>query len=366
MDFTIGEDRQMLADSLSRTLADKFDWKTREAAIDSDAGFSREVWNALAELGVIGALFGEDTGGYGGSAWDVGVVFGELGKALATGPFLGSLMAGKMLEAAGDEAALAPVIAGETMLTFGHEGAVEANGRPCPPATAKRNGDQWIISGRKGVVEYLGSADQVLVTAQTDAGLSAFLVDMSASGVEARDYPVIDGGSAGELTLTDTPATLVGEDGGATEALAAATASGLVATCWESIAVMDVLRDQTLDYLRTRKQFGIPIGKFQALQHRMATLALEIEQARSSAINAAANFDKDATTRDRFCSAAKYTAGKVGRLAAEESIQLHGGIGMTWEFPLSHYAKRLTMLNHVLGDDDHHLARYMALGQAAG
>jgi alkylation response protein AidB-like acyl-CoA dehydrogenase len=128
---------------------------------------------------------------------------------------------------------------------------------------------------------------------------------------------------------------------------------------------MEVLRDETLEYLRTRKQFGIPIGKFQALQHRMATVALEIEQARSAAINAAANFGKDAATRDRFCSAAKYTVGKVGRLAAEEAIQMHGGIGMTWELPLSHYAKRLTMLGHVLGEEDEHLARFIELSKAA-
>lgn len=361
MDFSIGDDRQMLADTLTRYFADNFDWKAREAAIDSEAGFNREVWNGLAELGVLGALFGEDAGGFGGSAWDVSVVFAEIGKALATGPFLATLMAGKLLEAAGDNGTLGSVLAGEKLLTFANDSAIGANGRPTAPVEANGSGAAVTLSGAKGVVDYLGSADLVVVTADHGGGTSAFLVETAASGVGIRDYPLIDGGSAGELTLDNTPATLIGEAGKAGDALEAATAIGLIACCWEAVGVMDVLRDQTLEYLRTRKQFGIPIGKFQALQHRMATLALEIEQARSAAINAAAGYDSDSTTRDKAASAAKYTIGKAGRIAAEEAIQMHGGIGMTWELPMSHYAKRITMLNQLLGDDDHHLARFMQL-----
>jgi alkylation response protein AidB-like acyl-CoA dehydrogenase len=361
MDFSLGEDRQMLVDSLSRFLADNFDWKAREAAIGSDEGFSRELWNELAELGVIGSWFAEDAGGYGGGAFDVGATFGELGRALATGPFLGSLMAGKMLEALGDHAALEAMISGESIVTFAHDPAIGGGGAPLGDVTAKQADGGWTLTGAKGVVEYLGSADKAVVTSEG----SAFLVDLSADGVTVHNYPLVDGGSAGELQLDGAPATLLGEAGKAGDAIDAARAMGLVAVAWEGVAVMDVLRAMTLDYLRTRKQFGVPIGKFQALQHRMATVALEIEQARSAAINAAANFDKDPATRDRFGSAAKYTLGAVGSLAAEEAIQLHGGIGMTWELPLSHYAKRMVMLGHVLGDEDEHLARFVELGKAA-
>ena len=165
------------------------------------------------------------------------------------------------------------------------------------------------------------------------------------------------------MLLNGASAALLGKAGGAGPVVEEAIAAGLVGLCWEAVAIMDALKDQTLDYLRTRKQFGIPIGKFQALQHRMATLALEIEQARSSAINAAARFHEGRIARERAVSAAKFTIGRVGTLAAEECIQMHGGIGMTWELPLSHYAKRLVMIGHQLGDEDDHLDRFIALGR---
>ena len=182
--------------------------------------------------------------------------------------------------------------------------------------------------------------------------------DRADAARSARD----DGGSAGDVTFAATPATLVGEAGGAGPVIEAARALGLVALAWEGVAVMEALRDQTLDYLRTRKQFGIAIGKFQALQHRMATVALEVEQARSSAINAADRYQGSRVERERAVSAAKATIGQAGSLVAEEAIQMHGGIGMTWELALSHYAKRLVMIGHELGDEDYHLARYIELG----
>lgn len=363
MDFSIGEDRQMLVDTLSRYLADRFPWDVRSKAIESEEGFSREVWAGLAELGVLGALFGEEVGGFGGSPFDAGVVFAEVGRGLALGPFLGTLMAGKLLEAAREEDTLASVIGGEAILTFADNPSVNEDGSSAPAMRAAHAGDDWLLTGSKGVVEYLGSADLVVVTARVSEGEAAFLLDPRTGGAHVRDYRLVDGGAAGELVLEGAEARRLGRVGA--EEIAAARALGLVATCWESVAIMDVLKDTTLDYLRTRKQFGIPIGKFQALQHRMATVALEIEQARSAAINAAARFDDGEVTRDRFGSAAKYTCGSTGRLTAEEAIQMHGGIGMTWELPLSHYAKRLTMLGQVLGDEDEHLARYIALGREA-
>ena len=365
MDFSLGEDRQMLVDSVSRFLSDTLDWKAREAALESDEGFDRDTWNGMVELGVLGAWFAEDAGGFGGSPFDVGATFGAIGKALAAGPFLESLMAGRVLEALGDHEVLEAIVGGESIVTFAHEPSMDASGSLRPDVEATEAGGEWTLTGNKGVVGYLGSANKALVTATKDGAVSAFLVDLSAKGVTRRDYPLIDGGSAGELALESAPATLVGEAGQAKDAVDAAIAMGLVAIAWEGVAVMDVLKESTVEYLRTRKQFGIPIGKFQALQHRMATAALEVEQARSSAINAAANFEKDAATRDRFGSAAKYTIGTAGTLMAEEAIQMHGGIGMTWELPLSHYAKRMTMIGHQLGDEDMHLQRFIELGRKA-
>jgi alkylation response protein AidB-like acyl-CoA dehydrogenase len=365
MDFSLGEDRQMLSDSLRRFLADKMPFAVRKTAAFEGSGWSRAVWGQLAELGAIGALFDESVGGFGGSPFDVGVVFGELGRALLTGPWLAALQAGHVLAEAGRVDDLAALIDGSQVVGYAEE---EANTWFDPTAITTRAtpaGDHWVLDGAKTVVAYAGSVDRLLVVAQGDAGLSTFLVECDAPGMTVRDYLLVDGGSAGDVTFAGTPATLVGTAGAAGPVIESARALGLVALAWEAVAVMDALRDQTLDYLRTRKQFGIPIGKFQALQHRMATMALEIEQARSAAINAADGLRGSRIERERAVSAAKVTVGKAGSLAAEEAIQMHGGIGMTWELAMSHYAKRLVMIGHELGDEDHHLARYIALGQAA-
>ena len=357
MDFAIGEDRQMLADTMSRFLSKEFDWEKRLKTIETDHGFDRDMWSRMAELGVLGALFGEDAGGFGGSAFDIGTVFGEVGKAIATGPYLGTLMAGRLLAAAGETDVLESVISGEKVLTFAHDPSHDASTGENSDVTATGSGDGCTLDGAKGVVEYVGAADLVVVT----AGDRAFLAETGADGVEISDYKLVDGGSGGELRLSGVAAREL--SGVGAEDIAATVAAGIVGLAWESVSIMDQLKDQTLEYMRTRKQFGVPIGKFQALQHRMATLALEIEQARSASINAAAHFDKP--ERDRFCAAAKFTCARVGSLAAEEAIQIHGGIGMTWELPLSHYAKRMVMLGHILGDEDEHLQRYMELMRAA-
>ena len=367
MDFTPPEDRRMLADTLGRYLQQRYPIDTRHAISGSDAGWSAEHWAALAELGIPAALFDEAAGGFGGSGFDIGAVFEQLGRVLVVEPFLGLVMAGRVLAAAGDrEALIGEAIAGTAVLAFAHQ---EPQSRYDPAGIetrAERTAEDWTLTGVKAVVPQLEAASHVLVSGRVsggagdEAGIALFLVEPGAAGLSVRGYPLIDGGRGGELTLSATPATLVAENGFAL--VEEAVAAGIVALAWEAVGVMDVLKAATLDYLRTRKQFGVPIGKFQALQHRMATVALEIEQARSAAINAAAALDGPRYGRERAASAAKMTIGRVGGLVAEEAIQLHGGIGMTWELPLSHYAKRLTMIDHQLGDEDHHLARYVALG----
>ncbi|PXA86868.1 pimeloyl-CoA dehydrogenase small subunit [Nostoc sp. 3335mG] len=368
MDFNHSEDRQMLADTLGRYLQQRYPIETRNRISTSEDGWSREHWAALAELGVVGALFGEEAGGFGGTGFDIAAVFEQLGKALVVEPFLGTLMAGRVLaKAGGQDALLGDVIAGSTLIAFAHEEPQSRYDLADVETRAERRGDGWALTGHKAVVPQIEAADRILVSARVsgepgdETGIGLFLV--AKADVELRGYPMIDGGRGGELALASTPATLIAENGFAL--IEDATAAGIVALAWEAIGVMDVLKASTLDYLRTRKQFGVPIGKFQALQHRMATVALEIEQARSAAINAADALGNDRRTRERAVSAAKYTIGRVGTLAAEESIQMHGGIGMTWELPLSHFAKRLTMIGHQLGDEDHHIGRYITLGRAA-
>jgi alkylation response protein AidB-like acyl-CoA dehydrogenase len=364
MDFHHTEDRQMLGDTLRRFLAEKAPIEARNKAAYGDTGYSPETWAGLAELGVIGALFGEDVGGFGGTGFDIMVVFEEIGRALAVEPFLGSLMVGHALAAAGKADAIEGIVAGTTIAAFAHAEPQDRADTDPLATRATRDGDGWTITGAKSVVAQAEAATVLLVSAQTDAGPSLFLVPADAEGVAIRGYLNVDGGRSGEVALTDVRVgadALVATDAAAP--LAAAESAGLLALSAEALGVMEVTKTATIDYLQTRKQFGVPIGKFQALQHRIATVLLEIEQARSAVINAAdALGGEDAA---RVLSAAKYTIGATGQLVAEEAIQLHGGIGMTWELPLSHYAKRLTMIDSQLGDQDQHLQRYIALGKAA-
>ncbi len=363
MDFRPSDDRQMLADSLNRFLADRYPIDVRNRIAASPEGFSPEIWRQLAELGVIGALFDEAAGGFGGSGFDIATVFDSVGRALVVEPFLGTLMAGRVLaKAGGHDELLEQVIAGTAILAFASEEAQSRYDSNAIEAQATRFGESWLLSGSKAVVPQIEAATHIVVSALANDEVALFLVAADAAGVSVRGYPMIDGGRGGELTLDGAAGALVA---GGLPSVEDAIAAGIVALASEAIGLMEALRDATLDYLRTRVQFGVPIGKFQALQHRMATVALEIEQARSAAINAAAALDADPRERDRAASAAKFTIGRVGTLVAEEAIQMHGGIGMTWELPLSHFAKRLTMIGHQLGDEDHHLERYIALGRAA-
>jgi alkylation response protein AidB-like acyl-CoA dehydrogenase len=378
MNFQHTEDRRMLADTLNRFIAEQYEFATRDKIARSAEGFSADLWQRFAELGVIGALFDEAQGGFGGKGFDVAVVFEALGRGLVVEPFLDTLIVGRALAHAGSGAQqeqIAALIDGSRIVALAHDepGSHYEASRVSTRATPAANGG-WVLQGAKGVVQHAAHADLLLVSARTsgdefdEAGISLFLVPRTAAGVSVRDYRKIDGGRAAEVTLDNVTLgadALVGEPGSGFATLEHATGYGLVALAAEAVGAMDVTRDFTLEYLRTRKQFGVPIGSFQALQHRMADLLLEIEQARSAVINAAAALDAPRAERERALSAAKYTIGRIGARVAEESIQLHGGIGMTWELPLSHYAKRLVMIDHQLGDEDHHLARYIALGRAA-
>ena len=373
MNFEHSEDRRMLADSLNRFVAEQYGIETRNRAAYGEQGFSPERWQQFAELGAIGALLREDVGGFGGTGFDIAVVFECLGRGLVPDPFLGALMVGRAIAAAGSEAQKARIgalIDGSTVAALAHDEPTNHYELERVTTRAERHADGWVISGHKAVVVHGQHANLLLVSARTSGavdsaeGVSLFLVPGKAAGLTHRAYGRIDGGSAAEFVFDQVHVgadALLGTEGQGLPVLEQAVAWGVLALCAESLGAMDVAKQHTLEYLQTRKQFGKPIGSFQALQHRMADLLLEVEQARSAVINAAAAMDSDRSTREKALSAAKYTIGRIGTLVAEDSIQLHGGIGMTWELPLSHYAKRLVMIDHQLGDEDHHLARYMAL-----
>ncbi len=378
MNFAHTEERRMLADSLNRYVAKQYDVETRETICQSAQGFSSTQWEQFAQLGAIGALFSEADGGYGGAGFDIAVVFEALGRGLVAEPFLPSaILAGSAITFAGSESQknvlLPDMIEGRTVATLAHTEPDSHYQLAHVQTLASRVPDGWVLNGSKAAVPLGDQAQWLVVSARTagetndEQGISLFIVSANTAGVTMRGYRTIDGSRAAEVRFDGVKlptSQLLGAEGQGIYPLEHAIGRGLLALCAEALGAMEVARQFTIDYLQTRKQFGVPIGGFQALQHRMATLLLEIEQARSAVINAAAALESDRVTRERALSAAKYSIGRIGTLVAEECIQLHGGIGMTWELPLTHYAKRLIMIDHQLGDEDYHLARYIALGMS--
>lgn len=371
MDFEHTEDRRMLADTLQRFMADKYTMETRMKAAESEDGFDREIWAQLAELGVIGALLPEEAGGFGGAGFDLMVVFESLGRALSVEPALatGVLGAGLIAELGTDDqkAQLEDVIAGTRLLTLAH-GEPEARYDLAWVSTKVEGGK---LTGRKCVVPNAGTADMLVVSARSSGevtdedGISLFLVDPKADGVTIREVPSVDGGRVADVFLDGAPGEPLGPEGGAWPTLETAAARATLALSAEALGAMSVCHELTVDYSKQRKQFGRPIGTFQALQHRMVDMGVELEQARSAVINAAGRLEQDRKTREMQISACKNMIGRAGKHVAEETIQIHGGIAMTWEYAVAHYAKRVIMIDHQFGDADHHLERFIRLSRAA-
>ena len=377
MNFEHSEDRRMLADSLNRFVSEQFTTEQRNTVAYGAAGHSPQLYAQLADIGAIGALFPESAGGLGGAGFDISLVFECLGRGLLTEPLLGALLVGQGLVLAGNaaqQALLPDIIEGKLLAAFAHDEPGSHYERSNVSTQADKSTNGWVLNGAKGVVSFGEQAQWLLVSARVsgeqfdEQGIALFLVPGDAKGLSWRSYQRFDGGRASELKLDNVPlgeGALLGTTTDGFSVLGRIFDYALLALASESIGAMDVAKQFTLEYLQTRKQFGVPIGSFQALQHRMADLLLEVEQARSSVINAAAAIDEpESIARSKALAAAKYTVGRIGTLVAEECIQLHGGIGMTWELPFAHYAKRLVMIDHQFGDEDHHLARYIELNRA--
>ena len=373
MNFEQTESRRMLAEMLGRFMGERYGFEARNRIAYSETGYSEEIWKELAELGVIAALFEAKDGGLGGEGFDLAVIFEALGRSLSVEPFLGVLLAGKLIASRGNgdqKQHLVEMLAGECLSTLAHyepEGRYELN-HVATTAQAAEGG--FVISGHKSVVSFGDRCKLAVVSARTagedDAldGVSLFLVPANSNGLRIRGYANVDGGRAAELHFDHvkvSTAQLLGGLGDAHADIEQTIASGVLALSAQALGAMEMAKDSTVEYFKTRQQFGVAIGKFQALQHRMAEMLLEIEQSRSAVINAANALAADRQTRERAVSAAKYTVGRVGTLVAEETVQMHGGIGVTWELPLGHYAKCLTMIDHQLGDEDYHLQRFIDL-----
>ena len=375
MNFSYSDEQRMLDDLVTRVVADHYAFDAREGYIASVDGHSPEVWAQFAELGLLAVPFSESAGGFDGGGAELMVVAEGLGRGLVVEPYLGRIvLAGCFLDAAladADKAeALEPLIAGDARFALAvHEPA----GRYDPywiETTATRDDNGWRLSGRKAAVLAGDSADHLIVIARSSGdnpgmhGLSAFWVDAETAGVRRTGYTTIDGQRAAEVWLDDVAVgadALIGAEGQAAGPLEYALDRGVVALCAEATGAMAVACDLTLDYLKERKQFGVPIGSFQALQHRMVDMRMNLEKVRSLTLWAACSLAGDATERRQRLAQAKVTVGTAGRKVAEEAIQLFGGMGMMDESSVAHYAKRIVMIDHYLGDANFHKDRLLAM-----
>ncbi len=372
MNFDYNEEQQLLADAVARWAQKDYGFERRRAIIESDAGWSSEAWRTLADMGLLGLALAPEYGGYGGGAGDLFAVMEAFGEALVVEPFLAGVGLGARLvaragSAAQKEALLPPFARGERLLAFAQ---TEARGRydfAHPRTRATRTDGGWRLDGEKRVVLGAPCADTLIVSAASAAGPSLFLVERAAPGVALRAYRTLDGQRAADVALRDVrlPAgALLGRDGEALDAIEEAIDFATALACAEAVGAMKYANEATLAFLKTRKQFGVPIGSFQALQHRIVDMHIAAEQARSMACLAASKVDAaaDARERMRIVSAAKIRVADACRQVSQESVQLHGGMGMSDELKVSHTFRRLTTIAQQFGDADHHLARFAALG----
>lgn len=378
MDFNLTEEQQMLQDTVARLVRGEYSFEKRLEYSKTELGYSAEFWQQLSELGLTAVPFPEELGGFDGTGVELQSVMTELGRGLCLEPYLQSvILGGGLISQAGNssqhEKWLPGVASGELKVAVGLQEPQSFYNLNDVQTRAEKTGDGFTLNGRKAVVIGGHCADLLIVSARSSgderdaSGLSLFAIDPATAGIERRTYPTNDGFRACDVTLNNVkvPAeALLGEEGKAGEIIEYQAGRAIAALCAEAIGVMEEAIAMTLDYLKARKQFGVPIGQFQVLQHRMVDMSSELEQARSMAILAANVADSEQSTeRKRTLAAAKNVIGRAGQFISENGIQSHGGIGMTWEYSFAHYAKRLIMINHQLGDDDHHLEQFASLLQ---
>lgn len=371
MDFTFKEEQQQFADALRRWVDKDYGFETRKRIIHSPSGVSDEAWTTLTELGMLALPVPEEQGGFNGSAVDMLVVMQELGRGLVVEPYLATVMGAQFLKlAGGHDSLLEQVAGGELKLACALGEQQSRHDLSDVAVTAREQGEGYVLDGVKTVVIHGGQAGAFIVSARSGGeqrdkgGISLFVVPSGAKGVNVTDYRTIDGQRAATVQFSgaEVPASaLLGGVGAGWDILDAAADYGATLLCAEAVGAMDAIFGATLEYLKTRQQFGAPIGKFQALQHRMADMFIHLEQARSMAMLAAVKVaSSDVEERRRVVSAAKVRVGHACKFVGQQAVQLHGGMGVTDELPAAHHFKRLTMIDLTLGDADHHLERFIA------
>ncbi|MCX8553786.1 acyl-CoA dehydrogenase family protein [Mycolicibacterium mucogenicum] len=371
MDFTFSAEQELLRDGLSKFLAGRYDLKTSRAAAKSGPGWQPDIWQSFAEeLGILGAALPEDAGGIGGGPVEVMLIAEALGHALVIEPYVDTAVVAAGLLLRSGSATAGPILeeiaSGTAVVALAAAEADSGDRWQDIQTTASRDGDDWVLRGDKIMVVNAPLATHLLVTAQTPGGISLFLVDISESrdGLVMHSYRTVDDRRAADLELRDVRLpgdALLGAEGEAWPSIAQARDEGAAAVCAEAVGNMRKVLADTVEYAKQRQQFGQPIGSFQALQHRMVDMHMELEQSVSAVYLAVLNLDADARTRARSVSAAKATVGRAARFIGQNAVQLHGGMGMTEELAIGHYFKRLTAVQYEYGSTDHHVSRYAEL-----
>jgi pimeloyl-CoA dehydrogenase small subunit len=372
MDFDLTEDQRLLTESVARLLADRYAFEQRKAILGTPEGWSAELWSRYAELGLLGLPIAEEHGGFGGGAVDVMLLMQAFGRHLVLEPYLASVVLGgtavRLAGSAAQQAEILPgVAAGTVKLAFAHaERQARYDLTDVLTTAAPRDGG-FVLEGAKSVVLHGDVAERLVVSARSAGsrneaeGISLFLVDGDAPGVARRGHALRDGTRAAEISLSGVQvprSALLGERDGALPVIERVVEAGIAATAAEVVGAMEAMQAMTLDYLKTRQQFGRPIGDNQALQHRAAEMMVALEQGRSMAMLAAMMVEEpEAEDRARNISMAKVGVGQAGRFVSQNAIQLHGGIGMTEEYAVGHFFRRVMVIEHMFGDAAHHLDR---------
>jgi pimeloyl-CoA dehydrogenase small subunit len=370
MDFDLSEEQRLLKESLDRLIGDRYAFEQRKVYRQAPEGWSRDLWAQYAELGLLGLPFAEAYGGSAGGPVETMIAMEAFGRALAVEPYLSTVvLGGGLLRQSGSaeqSADLIPkIVDGSLIVAFAHTERGSRYDLHDVETRAVRDGTGWVLDGEKGVVLHGDTADRLIVTARVSGsrrdrdGIAAFIVDGTAEGVSRRGYPTQDGLRAAEISLAQVRVgseAVLGEPGAALPLVERVVDDAIAALCAEAVGAMAVMHELTVDYLKTRRQFGREIGSFQILQHRAVDMLIALEQARSMAMFATMMAAEDnAAERRNAISAAKVQIGRSGKFIGQQSIQLHGGIGMTMEYKVGHYFKRATMIDMMFGDADHHL-----------
>jgi pimeloyl-CoA dehydrogenase small subunit len=369
MDFDPSDDQRLLVESVTRLLADNYQFAQRKTYLARPEGFSADMWSKFAELGLLGLPFAEEYGGFGGGAQEVMLVMQAFGRVLVLEPFLATVvLGGTAIKAAGNDAqrqALLPAIAeGGLKLAFAHGERQARYDLTDVVTTAKRSGGGWVLDGSKIVVSRGEAANKLIVSARTggerydEDGITLFLVDTSAQGVARRGYATRDETRAADVSLSNAPGEVLGEVGEGLAIIEKIVEAGIAATSAETVGAMEAMNEMTLEYSKTRVQFGQPIGSYQVVQHRLADMFMAQEQGRSMAMLATMSVDNtDDVERRHDFALAKVGVGQAGRYVSQSAVQMHGGIGMTEEYAVGHYFRRCMVIERLFGDPAYYLQR---------